>query len=239
MTVTLHRKIGFCDKIVGNIERMSGQPDYIKLKVGPSVKAYSFPDVEVALKEFGTVVIPDQRHTANVDFAYGNFGDFPSTDALITNVKGLAIGVRTADCVPILLNAPDIGAVAAIHAGWKGTLAGIVRNAIDRLIGMGADPSKIYAAMGPCICGKCYEVGPELAEVFTNAGFGDCVFTPEGGREHLDLPAANRKILLDCGLISDHIAMPPLCTLESHGWPSWRRTPGTLSRLLTLIRISC
>lgn len=227
--------MGFCDKIVGNMERMSGQSDYIKLEVGPNVKAYSFPDVDVALKQFGPVVIPDQRHTANVDFADGSCGAFPSTDALITNVKGLAIGVRTADCVPILLNAPDIGAVAAIHAGWKGTLAGIVRNAVDRLIGMGADPAEMYAAMGPCICGKCYEVGPELAEVFSIEGFGDCVFTPQGGREHLDLPAANRMILLECGLLPDHIAMPPLCTLESPGWPSWRREPDTISRLLTLI----
>lgn len=214
---------------------MSGQPDYIKLEVGPNVKAYSFPDVEAALKKYGPVVIPDQKHTANVDFADGSCGAFPSTDALITDVKGLTIGVRTADCVPILLNAPDIGAVAAIHAGWKGTLAGIVRNSVDRLIGMGAEPSKMYTAMGPCICGKCYEVGPELAEVFSKEGFGDCVFTPGGGREHLDLPAANRKILLGCGLISDHIAMPPICTLESSGWPSWRRTPGTQSRLLTFI----
>lgn len=216
---------------------MCSLPNNINLKVGPSVKAYSFPDVEVALKEFGPVSIPDQRHTANVAYAADITDNFPSTDALITDVKGLAIGVRTADCVPILLNASDIGAVAAIHAGWKGTLAGIVRNAADRLIEMGADPSKIYAAMGPCICGNCYEVGPELAELFTNAGFGDCVFTPPGGRDHLDLPAANRKILLDCGLLPDHIAMPPICTLESHGWPSWRRSPGTLSRLLTLVII--
>lgn len=209
--------------------------DCISIEAGPGVLAYSFPDLEAALRDGTGVVIPDQTHTANVERATGYSDDFPATDGLITDVNGLAVGVRTADCVPILLNATDIEAVAAVHAGWKGSLAGIVRNAVEKLAEMGADPSVMYAAMGPCICGACYEVGPELAKAFDDAGFGDCVFSPEGGKEHLDLPAVNRKMLLECGLESRHISMPPLCTFESPRWPSWRRSPDTSRRLLTMI----
>lgn len=207
----------------------------ISIDVGPGATARCYSDLESGIKEFGEVLLPEQTHTANVGTA-GCIDDvFPTTDALVTSCKGLAIGVRTADCVPILLNAPDIGAVAAVHAGWKGTLSGIVRNAVARLTEMGADPSVMYAAMGPCICGDCYEVGPELGQTFKDAGWGEFVFIPEGGKEHLDLPGINRKILLECGLSPESIAMPPICTLESPGWPSWRRDSGTQRRLLSVI----
>lgn len=217
------------------MKEKSIKTEHIKLDVGPNVRAYSFPDMATAMNELRNVVVPDQQHTDKVGIATDASECFPSTDALITNAEGLHIGIRTADCVPILLNAPDIGAVAAIHAGWRGTLAGIVRKAIGKLMEMGADPTAIHAAMGPCICGECYEVGPELAKTFSDAGFGDCIITPKGEKEHLDLPAVNRKILLDCGLKPETIAMPPACTLESEDWPSWRREHGTDNRLLTLI----
>lgn len=104
----------------------------------------------------------------------------------------MAIGVKTADCVPVLVFAPDIRAVAAIHAGWKGSLGGIVSRTMEMLADAGADMELIKAAMGPCISGRNYEVSQELAETFATAGFSDCIL----GGNHLDLPAVNRKRLL-------------------------------------------
>ena len=84
----------------------------------------------------------------------------------LANVQtpGLPIGVRTADCVPVILYAEDIKAVAAVHAGWKGTLGGIVDVVVDRLADMGSDPRNIHATFGISICGNCYEVDNDLGE---------------------------------------------------------------------------
>lgn len=217
----------------------------IGLEMGAGVRAGA---VAGGMPE-GRIVMPMQTHTANVGvlteemLPAADDGDcgrslFPDTDALITQLRNVAIGVRTADCVPIILYAPDIEAVAAVHAGWKGTYAGICINTVAKLKEMGADPRKMRAAMGPCICGKCYEVDTALAGKFRER-FGDFPLTPgiAPGKYLLDLPAVNRRQLLDCGLSEANIHLPTVCTLESAAWPSWRRTPGTPERLFTLIQL--
>lgn len=210
------------------------------------------PDVETGVSSDASrhpeVILPRQTHTCNVGIIEADSEApetiaFDDTDALVCFRSGTAIGIRTADCVPILLYAPDLHAVAAIHAGWKGSFGGIVDNAVRTLTGRGADPARMEAAMGPCICGGCYEVSPELAERFADAGFGECL--TEGKRTaagncanpSLDLPAVNRLRLLRLGVPDGQIAMPPCCTLENDIFPSWRRTPGTGTRLLTWIRL--
>ncbi|MDE6438267.1 MAG: polyphenol oxidase family protein [Muribaculaceae bacterium] len=191
----------------------------------------------------GIAVIPRQTHTCNVavvhDGSDGTRKLFADTDALVTTVPGLAIGVRTADCVPVLIFAPDVPAVAAVHAGWKGSLGGIVDNAVKELSALGASPALMKAAMGPCICGECYEVSPDLAALFTEAGFGGCVTHPSTGTNpHLDLPEVNRQRLLRLGVPDSGIAMPSACTKETGALPSWRRQPGITDRLLTWIRLT-
>lgn len=111
-------------------------------------------------------ILPQQTHSDHIAIADGTRTEFPDTDALITQMRDVRIGVRTADCVPVVIYAPDIAAVAAIHAGWKGTHARIVAQTIARLRQLGADPSRMQGAIGPCICGQCYEVSPELADTF-------------------------------------------------------------------------
>lgn len=180
------------------------------------------------------IIRPGQTHSCNTGVIGkdGAVGDFADTDALICFRRSMAIGVETADCVPVLVFAPDIRAVAAIHAGWKGSLGGIVSRTMEMLAGAGADMELIKAAMGPCISGRNYEVSPELAETFAAAGFSDCII----GGHHLDLPAVNRKRLISAGVLEDNITMPPCCTFESPVYPSWRRTPGTTQRLLSWIK---
>jgi YfiH family protein len=183
--------------------------------------------------------------------------------ALITDIDGLTIGVRTADCVPILLYAADIKAVAAIHAGWKGTLHGIVDNVIDMLTDRGCDPTKIHACFGPSICPQCYEVDPSLAQQFIDAGFANSVIyshtiDPLTGnafaqrKPHLDLVKVNFKRMINKGLASNNINTLSPCTRhhrsdnpsasatagsEAFTFHSWRRDPGTPARLITAITL--
>ncbi len=114
----------------------------------------------------------------------------PRADVLVTTVPGLAIGVLTADCAPILLADPDAGVIGAAHAGWRGALAGVVEAAVAAMDERGAERGRIRAAIGPCIAQDAYEVGPEfpgpfLAEDPENARF----FAParRQGHFHFDL----------------------------------------------------
>jgi YfiH family protein len=90
----------------------------------------------------------------------------PKADALVTATRGVAVGVLTADCAPILLADPEAGVVGAAHAGWRGALAGIVEATIDAMEGLGAARGRIRAAVGPCIGPSVYEVGPEFEAEF-------------------------------------------------------------------------
>jgi polyphenol oxidase len=110
-----------------------------------------------------------------VDAAW-RYEDRPRGDALVTRTRGLAIGILTADCAPVLLADPDAGVVAAAHAGWRGALGGVLEAAIAAMEREGARRANIVSAIGPCIGAASYEVGPEfparfLAEDAANARF--------------------------------------------------------------------
>ncbi|MBM3602542.1 MAG: laccase domain-containing protein [Alphaproteobacteria bacterium] len=110
------------------------------------------------------VVVVNSANPADCpDFAHQ---DRPRGDALITQSPGLVIGVLTADCLPLLLYAPDIAAVAAVHAGWRGTVAGVVPATLQRLKAMGADLSRLRAAAGPHLQAASFQVGQDLREQF-------------------------------------------------------------------------
>ena len=112
-------------------------------------------------------------------------------DALITQLRGVCVAVSTADCVPILLYAPDCGAVAAVHAGWRGTVACIASRAVDEMVAnFGCDPSAIVAGIGPSISREAFEVGEEVVEAFSSAGFDmDVILSRDSsnGKGHIDL----------------------------------------------------
>lgn len=189
------------------------------------------PDVEIAL--------PTQTHSVNVAEANNGSHTFPDTDALFTYKPELAVGVRTADCVPILLFAPDIRAVAAVHAGWKGTIGRIAGLTVERLTAYGADPALMKAWICPAICCNCYEVSTDLAERFITEIDRQCV-QEISGSYLLDLPEANAILLRQTGLIPENIEHTDLCTRHSLSsgrelFPSWRRQPGVTDRLISFI----
>lgn len=129
-------------------------------------------------------------------------------DAIITKLTDVPIICYSADCVPVLLYAEDIGAVAAIHAGWRGTKEKITRKTAERLIKMGASPQNIYGAIGPCIGKCCYEVSDDVA-----LNFSEEFYTPkEDGKYMLDLGRVNYALLTECGIKEEHISLSSICT---------------------------
>lgn len=108
------------------------------------------------------------RECVMVSSAWAN-SERPKADAMATNVRGLALGILTADCAPVLLADAEAGVIGAAHAGWKGALAGVTDSVIEAMERLGATRMRIAAAIGPCISQANYEVGPEMAAAFTNA----------------------------------------------------------------------
>lgn len=205
-----------------------------EVEIGEAIRRYR-PDLDV--------LMPRQTHTVNVAIAERADDVFEETDALVTFRKGLRIGVRTADCVPIVLWAPDVEGVAAVHAGWKGTLGGIVERTLDVLESRGAKREEIRVAFGPSIGVKRYEVDEGLAERFREAGFGSCVSYPdgEGSRPHLDLQRVNIERLIRRGVNAENIRLSNYCTFNAvlpdgrPRYPSYRRDGGTALRLVTSV----
>lgn len=142
-------------------------------------------------------------------------------DGLMTATAGVAVAIATADCVPVLLAAPKAKAVAAVHAGWRGSLAGIVPKAVSLFREhFGAPASEIRAALGPSIGGCCYEVEREIAEQFADA-FSDEIWKAwkdgRPGKGTLDLRAVNEILLREAGLPADSIAHVGPCTACGDG----------------------
>jgi YfiH family protein len=181
------------------------------------------------------LVLAEQVHGTRV--VRGLPGELPEADALWTDATDAWIGVRTADCVPLLLSSDDGSRVAAVHSGWRGTLGHIAEVAVTTLgHDAGATPATLRAAIGPCIGVCCYEVSEDLADRFTQA-FGKAVVRREGRpRPHLDLRLAVRQTLLQAGLADTHIEDVPGCNAcEPARFFSHRRDQGGTGRHLAFI----
>jgi len=138
------------------------------------------------------VFFPNQQHTSNVA-VIDKKTDFEKVshkpvDAVITNLKGIGVGILTADCSPILAYEGESGFILAIHAGWKGALAGVCENSLNSLKGLGVDLTKIAVAIGPTISTKCYEVQSDFVEGFvkTDSSFEN-FFIKKDGNYFFDL----------------------------------------------------
>ena len=110
-------------------------------------------------------------------------GDGPKADAMVTPVPGIALGVLTADCAPVLLVDPDAKVIGAAHAGWKGAKGGVLEATVRAMIELGARPDNILAAIGPCIGVESYEVGPEFPTPFLEEDRSNALFFSAGRTE--------------------------------------------------------
>lgn len=142
-------------------------------------------------------------------------------DAFITREPGVVCFVRTADCVPILIADSKQRAVAAVHAGWRGTVLDVAGETI-RAMGkqFGTNSADCVAAIGPRICGKCYEVGSEVIESLKSLKIGDGWCTCG---DCVDLGEANRSLLERAGVHRANISILPHCTFCDWAFASWRR----------------
>lgn len=134
-----------------------------------------------------------------------DYRDAPKADALVTNQRGITIGILTADCVPILLVDGAVEIIGAAHAGWRGAYAGIVDATIDSMVNLGANPSKIRAAIGPCIGSSSYEVGTEFFDLFSAENKdNESLFSPSIKPNHFqfDLSGYIVKRLQNTGISS-------------------------------------
>ena len=156
-------------------------------------------------------------------------------DALITDCIARSIGIRTADCVPILLLDCRTRAIAAVHAGWRGTLAGIVTRTIAKLReDFETDAADLYAAIGPCIRACCYVVDMDVADRFS-ALFPEWK-PPTGNKRSLDLAEANCRQMQEAGMDSQRIFDCELCTMcQSDTFYSFRREPENPGRMVSAI----
>lgn len=163
-------------------------------------------------------------------------------DALTTRLPNILLGVKTADCVPVLLGDPRTKACAAVHAGWRGTLAGIVAHTVKLMADeFGSDPADLRAAIGPAALGCCYEVGPEVVDAFVRQDrHAETLFTPTQHNHALvDLHEANRRQLVAAGLDAGRVHAAPLCTMcRTDLFFSYRREPHPSGRSLSVIGVS-
>lgn len=156
-------------------------------------------------------------------------------DAAITALAGVAVGVLTADCLPVLLYDPVKRVAGAAHAGWRGTEKGISVKTVE-VMGrrFGSRPEDIMAALGPCIGPCCYEVGTDVAGRFSSTG----AVRKVSGRTTLDIGLANRAQLVATGLKKENITGPDACTACSvTRFFSYRKESGTTGRQLSFIII--
>lgn len=196
------------------------------------------------------LVLSRQTHTNNVrvvtksDCGTGyTKPSFCDVDGLITNESGVALVTQYADCTPLLFCDPVKHVCATSHAGWRGTVAQIGAVTVEKMVNeFGCDPQNIIAAIGPCICEKCYEVDTPVYNAFADSGINlDGVFSQGKDQNHfmLNLVRANKNILLSAGIKEDNIDISDVCTccnsteLHSHRATGGKR--GSLAAIIELV----
>ena len=179
-----------------------------------------------------------QIHSAEV-VGCDDWREGQEADALVTAQPGTRIAVKSADCLPVLLADPEKKAVAAIHAGWRGCVAGVVVRAVEQMqLLFGSRPEALLAAFGPSIRLCCFEVGLDVAQQFSP-------WFPEWesgtAPTHVNLPEASRRQLVSAGLLAEHISSIAPCTMcggtiaEPQEFHSWRRNHTKGARMHSVI----
>jgi len=207
----------------------------------------SFDDWNAVARAFG--IAPDRLITVNqvhgeaiVTVDERNYAGMRTAEAdgLITKVRGIAIGIETADCVPILLIDPVTPAVGAVHAGWRSTVQKIVHKAVKKMqVEFGSDPSRMIAAIGPAIGPECYEVDePVMGPVRQNFPFWNEAALSRGkDKWGLDLVKLNRMELMQIGLAEKNVHSLGMCTSCRKDLFYSFRVEGRTGRMLSAVML--
>ena len=165
------------------------------------------------------LVIPRQTHTTNVRVITDipSEEDLQDVDAVVTHLKGICLCVSTADCVPILIYDKAKLVIAAVHAGWRGTVGRIVEKTLETMkLHYGTEGKDVVACIGPSISLESFEVGDEVYASFEEAGFDMSRIAKKYEKWHLDLWEANRLQLLAHGVLPENIEVASICTYQHH-----------------------
>ena len=221
--------------------------DLLYYDLGPGVEAFTTRRDSVLPYP---VIQGHQVHgtrVAIIDRPWMTREELEGYDAFITNLPGVAIGARTADCVPILLHDPVRRVIAAVHSGWKGTVLRVSHGAIDMMEEVfGTAPEDLQAVIGPCIGPDSFQVSEEVAEKFKDAGFpmpqiwtfqGPGDGTPMSGGHHIDLVKANAWLLQERGLREENIRVDAIDTYQDPSFFSARREGVQCGRNINAIKL--
>lgn len=218
----------------------------LKYRIGDKVEA--FTTMRDATLPYN-VITGHQIHSykvAVVDRPDLTREDLEGYDALVTNLP-VAIGVRTADCIPVLMYDPVHRAVSATHSGWKGTVQKITMFTLSKMAAeYGTKPADIRAVIGPGIGFDSFQVGEEVSQFFKESGFPfDLIWKWDGspeastmhGGHHIDLKAANRWLLETAGVLPENILCSDICTFRDERFFSARREGPKCGRNINAIRL--
>ena len=186
-----------------------------------------------------------QIHSADVrvvkNLADAKDGNY-KMDALVSSAESVLLGVKTADCVPVLIGDLRTKAFAAIHAGWRGTVQSIAQKAIEKLrVHYGTNPKDLVAAIGPAATCKNYEIGQDVIDAFRENFPNSANLFTKTKENHalIDLHTANKEQLLDIGVLPENIFIAPLCTMERtdlfFSYRKEKKLYGKTGRLMSVI----
>lgn len=161
-------------------------------------------------------------------------GIYSNIDGFITQKTGIALAIQVADCGAILLGDTENGIIAAVHAGWRGAVGGIVSKALTKMMAMGSHPENIEAFVSPCISIENFEVGDEVAAQFPEP------FVDRNSYEkpHIDLKNFIRNEMLESGLKSENIEINKSCTVSDKNLYSYRRNGTQAGRMMGVIKLN-
>lgn len=160
-------------------------------------------------------------------------------DAMVTGLASTLLIIKTADCLPVLVADESRRVIAAVHCGWRGTSKGVVKRAIESMVGrFGCRPSDLIVGLGPCIEGECYEVGKDVLQAFEKEGLQTKFFRDHPSRKKkylFDLKGENLSQLISVGVDEKNIFGVDCCTYCDNSLPSFRREKERAGRMLSFI----
>jgi polyphenol oxidase len=201
--------------------------DFLQNYDGSVINSSKFKDIKITIME--------QMHGVNVIYTLGSISPVKACDGLITDKKGIFLGVKTADCMPIFIADLTKKIVGVIHSGWKGLLNGILDNTILQMISLGSNPNNIISVIGPHIGSCCYEIDEKRMESFYIKFGNECAIKRTEGKLFLDLAITAKNNLVSSGFQDKNIEIIQICTCCNPLFPSYRRDGIKGGRMLSII----
>ena len=181
---------------------------------------------------FEKLAIPKQIHSSKITYI-DKPGNYPDTDGLITNTSNVFLTLNVADCVPVYISNFNSSMIGLIHSGWRGTIGGVVINAVRKMLEMGVNKNEVIVFLGPAIGCCCYEVDGEVADNFNNKAKTKM----ESGKWKVGLHEQIYLQLIQLKIPSTNINRSDICTFESPICHSYRQNGPNAGRMIAFMRL--